>query len=187
MTILRAAAAGLALLAAPMLAARPMPAADALHLARLLATAEQQARQPGDTRKLAVTMAALEASGLVPAAGEADPFPTWRARLPPAGRPAPLRGRTLGAAFRRGTLSPGGTLEFRQGFLAGQTAEVAVVAAGTGSVALEVVEDGGRTVCRSRNAARNALCRWVPDFSGASIVRLSGGDGAPTNFVLVLR
>lgn len=184
---LRASIVGLALAAASMANSSPPPAAEAQRLADLLVAAERQAAHPRQTRKLAETLAALEASGVVPVADEPDPFPAWRARLPEGSIHPPMRGRTLGAAFRRGVINPGEKLEFRQGFLAGQPAEVAVATAGAGQFALEVMEDGGRMICRTRSAVRRASCRWVPDFSGASIVRLSNGAGAATGFVLVLR
>ena len=169
-----------------LLAAAP-PAVESSRLADLLVAAERQAANPRQTRQLAATLAALEASGIAPAEGESDPFPVWRARLPQESIRPPMRGRTLGAAFRRGVINPGEKLEFRQGFLAGQPAEVAVATAGTGRFALEVIEDGGRMICRSRSAVRRASCRWVPDFSGASIVRLTNGNRAATGYVLVLR
>jgi hypothetical protein len=187
MKLLRAGIALFALLASSMASSSPPPAMEAERLADLLVAAERQAAHPRQTRKLAETLAALEASGIAPAEGDPDPLPVWRARLPEGSIRPPMRGRTLGAAFRRGVINPGQKLEFRQGFLAGQLAEVAVATAGTGHFALEVIEDGGRTICRSRSAVRRASCRWVPDFSGASIVRLSNGDRAATGFVLVLR
>lgn len=174
-------------IAALALLAAAQPATEAARLADLLVAAERQAAHPRETRKLADTLAALEASGIAPAAGDPDPFPAWRARLPKDSIRPPMRGRTLGAAFRRGVINPGESLEFRQGFLAGQPAEVAVATAGTGRFALEVIEDGGRMICRSRSAVRRASCRWVPDFSGASIVRIVNGDRTATGFVLVLR
>lgn len=181
------AAAGLALVTASLAGSAPRDIPESLRLAGLLATAEQLAAQPGSGQKLAATLTALEASGIAPAEGEDDPFPGWRAQLPPTARRAPMRGRTLGAAFRRGLIGPGQSLEFRQGFLAGQQAEVAVVTSGAARFVLEVSEDGGRVICRSLSVVRQASCRWIPDFSGASIVRLRNSDRAATGFVLVLR
>lgn len=181
------AATGLALVAASIAGSNARDIPEALRLAGLLAKAAEQATQPQQKQQFAATLAALEASGIVAATDEPDPFPAWRAQLAPSADQAPLRGRTLGAAFRRGTLSAGQSLEFRQGFLAGQLAEVAVVTGSAGRLSLEVIEDGGRTICRSRSAVRQAACRWIPTFSGASIVRLSNGDRAATGFVLVLR
>lgn len=177
----------LSLLTASAILARPMAAPDALDLARLLIAAERQAAEPGKARNLSRTLDVLEANGVVPAEGEENPLIEWRQRLPEQLDTQPLRGRTLGAAFRRGVINPGQKLEFRQSFLAGQPAEVAVVVAGLSTFALEVIDEDGGVICRSRKATRSATCKWVPDYSGANIIKLRNEDRSVTGFVMVLR
>lgn len=170
---------------------RPSP--DTRQVVDLLAQAERAAHSPAKARRLAQTLARLDALGARPLDPTDTTTAAWRAQSANATGKAKLsvaarlRGRTLGAAYQIGELQPGSRHELRQSFLAGQRAEVTVKPFGRGRLSLRVSDASGRSFCSSGPAATQLSCAWVPAFSGATFITLISDDREARRYVLVLR
>lgn len=153
--------------------------APAETVAQLLARAEAAAAA-ADTGALSRQLGLLDALGARPAAdADSDPVPGWRNRA--GAGAAPLRGRALGPAYRRGTLAGDSEIELTQTFLSGRKAVVAVSSPAGVAPALRVVSASGTRVCDS--AVR---CRWTPVFTERYAIILRNPARTERSYYLVI-
>lgn len=105
-----------------------------------------------------------------------------------AGAEPPLRGRTLGPAYRRASIDPGESLEMQQIFYAGQRAEIAGQTVGGQPVELEIrnQQDKPQLVC-SAKLQPAGTCRWLPLFTGRFSMKLVNRGSKPVSVYLVFR
>lgn len=150
--------------------------ADALVEADLAARTKDAA---GLERALA-TIGALDARPMDPAA-EAQ-LAHWQSQSP-ASLP-PLRGRTLGPGFRKGTLTAGAAIRIEQTFLSGQKASVALSTPEGARLRLEVIDNTAQPICRDVAAA--PVCEWIPIYSQRHLIQLTNVDRHDTRFYLVI-
>lgn len=126
------------------------------------------------------TMGALGARPLDPAA-QAQ-LAQWQSRSPVTA--PPLRGRTLGPGFRKGTLTAGAELRIEQTFLSGQKASVALSTPDRARLRLEVIDNTAATICR--NIASAPACAWIPIHTQRHVIQLTNLDRRNTRFYLVI-
>ena len=144
------------------------PADDASRTVDALAEASQ-ARAAGDGERLRNALLILTALGAKPGDAPSETLLNqWRASASD-GLP-PMRGRTLGPAFRTGELSPGKQVRLQQVFLAGQSATVALRTHSGGEIAMKVVDGRARTMCES--SGDRVHCRWTPPFTQRHEIRI---------------
>lgn len=154
-------------------------------VAEVLAAAERSAEGPDrDPDRLAAALMTLDASGARSDEGAVDPVPGWRASLP-AGAVQPMRGRILGPAYRRGTLSAGSSVTLVQLFDGGKQARVAVATPGDGPLGIAVLDGNGKPVCPV-NVSRSGACNWVPPFSARHQIVLSNPSATQSAYYLVI-
>lgn len=157
-----------------------------LAVAQLLAAAETAAQSPArEQAGLAPTLAALERLGAHPASANDDPVPGWYALIPRSATLAPVRGRMLGPAYRRGTLEAGASETLDQLFDGGRQARVAVATPGAVPVGIAVLDGDGKLVC-SDSAARQGQCNWVPPFSARHQIVIKNESAIRAAYYLVI-
>ena len=135
------------ILAMPLLAA-----ADADDFARTVAALKAGASAPSNAAR-ARAGRSLIASEARPLDGE-DVGKAWA-----GGGASHYRDRALGPGYRTVTVAPGATAHFEQTFLAGQRAQVAIVALDRARFTLAVKDDEGTLSCTSPPDGR---CSWMP-------------------------
>ncbi|NCP19152.1 MAG: hypothetical protein GW855_08345 [Erythrobacter sp.] len=149
--------------------AEKAPADEASRTVDALAAASQ-ARAAGDGERLRNALLTLAALGAEPGDAPSETLLNqWRASTP--GDLPPLRGRTLGPAFRTGELSAGKEVRLQQVFLAGQSAVVALRTHSGGEVTMKVVDGEARTMCDSSGDRMH--CRWTPPFTQRHEIRIA--------------
>jgi hypothetical protein len=155
------------------------PASDADDFDRAVAALGAGASShPASARRLHAAGATLAAIGARPIETE-DLALAWQQGAPAV----PLRGRALGPAYRRMLIEPRGSLRLEQTFLAGQRAQIEIVAWDHASFQLEVRDDEGKAVCM---ISRVAKCKWLPAWTTRYQVHLSNpGARAGTYFLVI--
>lgn len=162
-----------------------VPASDAAVVASLLVEAEHAAQGPrADRRMLGKALASLDRFGAHPLDTAGDPLPEWRSAALASAEP-PLRGRTLGPAYRNGTLPPGGTVRLTQLFDGGRTARVAIATPGKAPLGFAVIDGEERAVCPPATGTERE-CSWVPLYSGRYEIVLSNGSDQQAGYYLVI-
>ncbi len=167
---------------APSGASIPVNSPAAVVLADALAAADR-ADGAGDNVGFARSMAtisALDARPLDPS-GTAQ-LARWQSRTPDT--LPPLRGRTLGPGFRKGTLAAGGDLAIEQTFLSGQKASVALSTPDGSKLGLQVIDGAAKQVCQ--DAAKTPACEWIPIFTQRHVIRLTNPARREVRFYLVI-
>ncbi|MES2988825.1 MAG: hypothetical protein V4808_13040 [Pseudomonadota bacterium] len=145
------------------------------------------AEAAGDGRGMLAAARTLEALGAAPRSGEADLAAYWRAQALARGvkdKLPPVRGRALGPAYSRGSLSPGATLSTEQVFLAGQKAEVALVPQPGRNLAITVVLKE-RSICARASAGPRIKCDWIPTFTDRVQIRITNSGRVSALYYLV--
>jgi hypothetical protein len=167
------------------LAAAPAPdRVDAVSQALARGVAAEAA---GDARTLLEAARLLESNGARPEAGEPDLASRWRAQALARGvrdSEAPLRGRALGPAYRRGRLDPGAALATDQVFLAGQKAMVALVPEPGRALSIRVAAPD-QPICDLPAQPPRATCAWLPLFTSRVTIRIANRSPAPASYYLV--
>lgn len=166
----------------PVAASPSSNAPSAAVLADALAAADR-ADGAGDDAGLGramATISALDARPLDPS-GTAQ-LARWQNRAPDT--QPPLRGRTLGPGFRKGTLAAGGDFVIEQTFLSGQKASVALSTPDGARLGLQVTDGAARPVCQ--NAAKTPACEWIPIFTQRHVIRLTNPGRREVRFYLVI-
>lgn len=132
---------------------------------------------PKPGRNLREAAATLAAAGARPVETE-DLRLAWSRGAPTR----PLRGRALGPGYRRMLLEPHSSLRLEQTFLAGQRAQIEIVAWDHASFQLEVKDDEGKAVCVT---TRTTKCTWLPAWTTRYRVDLTNpGTKAGTYFLV---
>lgn len=150
--------------------------ADALAKADLAASTN-------DTKALARALATIGALGARPLDQTAQAeLAQWQSQSPVT--VPPLRGRTLGPGFRKGTLTAGADLRIEQTFLSGQKASVALSTPDRARLRLEVIDNAAETICR--NVAMAPACEWIPIYTQRHVIQLTNVDRQDTRFYLVI-
>jgi len=178
-------AALLAACASPVAAPSPNIAAPAAGLsdpartARLLASAEMawDAGRMGEVRAALASLDALGAKSL----DERDPASEWGAA---AGySEPPMRGRTLGPGYRRGTLEAGETMRLEQSFLSGERAMVSLSASQANRLALTVSHPDRRRVCAGSSTPVD--CSWLPLITQRFTIQITNRGPDRASYYLV--
>ncbi|MBB4612796.1 hypothetical protein [Novosphingobium taihuense] len=164
---------------APLLLTSTAEPAEAV--AGLLADADSA---QGDPKRLGMILAALDAFGARPMAGEADPVVAWRSRAEMPKAP-PYRGRVLGPAYKAGMLNPGATVRLPQLFDGGRSARVAVATPGQAGLDFTVLDGEAKPVCPPAKA-RTRECMWTPLFSGRFEIVLTNPSSNAAGYYLVI-
>lgn len=138
----------------------------------------------GDPARLGAIVAALDAFGARPLAGEADLVTAWRARAEMPKTP-PYRGRLLGPAYKAGMLNPGATVRLPQLFDGGRSARVAVATPGQAGLDFTVLDGEAKPVCPPAKA-RSRECMWTPLFSGRFEIVLTNPSSNAAGYYLVI-
>jgi hypothetical protein len=157
------------------------PLADA---AALLAASERAI----DPSQRAPLIARLNALQVAAAEGEADdPLARWRTEAAAAGQTAAVfRGRTLGPAYRRARIAPGGRMEIEQIFYAGERAEIAAQSQGGQPIALAIRNPRTQAVCNTELAPK-ARCSWLPLFTERFSIELVNRSRTDASIYIVFR
>lgn len=174
--------AGLSRNPSPVAVSSSSNASSAAVLADALAAADR-ADGAGDDAGLGRAMATINARDARPL----DPSGTaqlarWQSRSPYT--PPPLRGRTLGPGFRKGTLAAGSEFVIEQTFLSGQKASVALSTPDGARLGLQVIDSAAKPVCQS--AAKTPACEWIPIFTQRHVIRLTNPGRREVRFYLVI-
>ena len=142
---------------------------DATQTVATLARAAN-ARESGDERQLRNALLALAELGARPDDQPSEQLVDgWRSTL--SDNLPPLRGRTLGPAFRSGELPAGGAINLQQTFLAGQSAIIALQTRGGGQVTVKAIDGSERTVCATSGGT--VRCRWTPPYTQRHQIRIA--------------
>lgn len=139
------------------------------------------AERTGDEAELLAAVEAIEALGARPGtdADLAD-LERWRAAVEE--QRIPMRGRTLGPAYRSGRLAPGEVMTMEQTFLGGESARVAISSRGEQALGMRVFDGSSKSVCSQ--VASSASCRWLPLFTQRHRIELENPGRAPVEYYL---
>lgn len=130
-------------------------------LAQALSDAEAAAAT-NDASALAKAVLTIDSMGAQPLTdADMSRLASWQGQSPDQ-QPA-MRGRTLGPAFRSGSVAPGNSTIIKQTFYGGTTASVSLRVPAGSALRLRVVDQSNRRVCE--RAASQASCRWMPLFT----------------------
>ena len=152
----------------------PLVATAAL-LSAAEAAPDSEARAPMLARLDALAVRAIDGETV-------DPLAKWRNEAGPA--ELPYRGRTLGPAYRRVTLKPGGAVNLDQIFYAGKRAEMVARTNGGQPVVLAIADPRAGSVCEAR-LAPEGRCKWLPIFTERFSIALKNQSTKPANVYLV--
>ena len=156
--------------------------------ARLVLQAGLRAQAAGNGPDLMRAAEDLDHLGAHPADGTADLAAEWRRQAEVLGVSVtnrPLRGRTLGPAYKKGRIAAHSIFTTRQTFNAGQKAEVSVVTAENILLDLSVNDDGDSEACHLTIAGGAASCGWVPVWTGAYVIHIENSADSDAAFYLV--
>ena len=163
------------------------PPTDPVEIVSLALSRGMAAEASGNGRTLLDSARMLDAVGARAAEGEADLAGRWRELAKARGvrdKVAPLRGRALGPAYRRGRLDPGGMLATEQVFLAGQKAIVSLVPEPGRKLEMEVAAPD-KAICELSALAPRGACAWLPLFTARVKIKITNRGPAPAAYYLV--
>jgi len=143
--------------------------------------AADSAEQSGDQIELLAAVDAIEALGARPGT-DADIADLERWRVAVEDQRIPMRGRTLGPAYRSGRLAPGQVMTIEQTFLGGESARVAISSRGEQALGMRVFDGSSKSVCSQ--VASSASCRWLPLFTQRHRIELENPGRAPVEYYL---
>ncbi|MDY7097272.1 MAG: hypothetical protein SXU28_03955 [Pseudomonadota bacterium] len=106
---------------------------------------------------------------------------SWRAAS--AGDEGDLRGRTLGPAFRSGSVAAGGSAIIEQTFYGGTPASVSLRVPEGSPLRLRVIDKSNRRVCEQ--SARKVMCRWLPLYTQSHRIELVNERATNARYYLV--
>lgn len=145
--------------------------------------AADSAERSGDAAELLDAIETIEALGARPGSDvDLADLIRWRAAVEK--QRIPMRGRTLGPAYRSGRLAPGQVTTMEQTFLGGKTARVAISSRGDQALGMRVFDGSSKNVCSQ--IAPNASCRWLPIFTQRHRIELENPGSALVEYYLVL-
>lgn len=158
-------------------------------VASALARGEQAGSGRVDPDSLAKISHFLLAAGARPADAAAPDLATQWAELARAQgvkAPIPFRGRALGPAYRRGRLAAGKRFALEQLFLAGRSAEVALMPVTPARLTLEITDGSPKPICRRGAANPPASCKWLPVYTKRHSVTVSNLGRAAADYYIVI-
>jgi hypothetical protein len=133
---------------------------------------------------------ALALLGAHPAEGENDLVLAWfaqgKALGAKPGHLAVLRGRTLGPAYRRGSIAAHATFKTTQSVNAGQQAAVVVTSASGAVLSLEVRNEDNQSACPRMTSAKSLRCQWIPVFTGLHSIQISNTSSFSDSYFIVV-
>lgn len=149
-----------------------------------------QAETDHDAKGLMKASLALSRMGARPIEGGDDLAQQWRrAAIAQGAKPTKspsFRGRTLGSAYKSGSIGPGDVFSTHQSFYAGQKADVLLVPKNHATLTLRIADDEGHDVCSVSNASEDIGCSWVPSFTGRHDIEISNESQSRVGFYMVL-
>lgn len=95
------------------------------------------------------------------------------------------RGRALGPAYRKGTVSAGSEVTFQQIFLAGKKASVALVPVSKDVLSISVESGAGERLCYRTVFEKPDGCEWLPLFTDRFLIRVITKARKPVHYYLV--
>lgn len=143
--------------------------------------AADNAERMGDETGLLAAVEAIDALGARPGT-ETDlaDLERWRAAVEQ--QRIPMRGRTLGPAYRSGRLAPGQVMTMEQTFLGGEAARVALSSRSQQALGMRVFDGSSKSVCKQ--VASSASCRWLPLFTQRHRIELENSGRTPVEYYL---
>ena len=137
-------------------------------LAEALANADAAATN-GDAAKLAEALRTIERLDAKPLTDEdGTALEKWKAASVESD--VPMRGRTLGPAYRSGLVSAGARAVITQTFYGGAPANVSLRVADGSALKIRITDKSDRNVCE--RSAREASCRWMPLYTQVHRIEL---------------
>jgi hypothetical protein len=141
--------------------ASPLPPARAEALASALAAADAAAHA-GDNAALRQSLRTIRRLGAKPMTDtDKSALGIWETSA--QDDEPPLRGRTLGPAYRSGVLGAGQRAIISQTFYGGAPANVSLQVATGSALRLRISDPANRNICEK--AARQASCQWLPLYT----------------------
>ena len=98
----------------------------------------------------------------------------------------PYRGRSLGPAYRKGSVAAGSSIALQQMFFAGKKAEISVVPSPNVELDLVVKSAKGKEICHSKVGEPNASCRWLPVYTSRYRIELVNKGKSSAGYYLVV-
>jgi len=160
-------------------------------VAEALRDGERAEMHPAESaQNLADAASRLQRIGAAPLPGTEDLAVRWQREATehgakPAARP-PMRGRALGAAYRRDRLGANAESITRQVFLAGTRAVVTVVPSDDADLQLQVSRDGEAPACAREVDSPHATCEWIPSFTQRYTIRVSNAGSSQAEYFLII-
>ncbi len=159
---------------------RPLERADAL--AGALADADAAA-EAGDETALRQSLRTIRLLGGKPMTdADESTLGLWEASAPD--NEPPLRGRTLGPAYRSGVLGAGQSAVIQQTFFGGAPANVSLRVATGSALRLRISDPRDRNVCEK--AAREASCQWMPLYTQVHRIEVLNDRAEDARYYIVL-
>lgn len=144
------------------------PAQRSDRLAEALASADEAATS-GDAATLAQALRTIERLDAKPLTdADETTLDGWRAAS--VQNEEPMRGRTLGPAYRSGFVSAGKKAVITQTFYGGAPANVSLRVADGSALKIRITDTSNRNVCE--RSAREASCRWMPLYTQVHRIEL---------------
>lgn len=95
------------------------------------------------------------------------------------------RGRALGPAYRKGTVSAGSDVTMQQIFLAGKKASVALVPVSKNILSISVENGAGERLCYRTVFEKPDSCEWLPLFTDRFLIRVITKVRKPVRYYLI--
>lgn len=95
------------------------------------------------------------------------------------------RGRALGPAYRKGTVSAGSDATMQQIFLAGKKASVALVPVSKNILSISVENGAGERLCYRTVFEKPGICEWLPLFTDRFLIRVITKVRKPVHYYVV--
>lgn len=150
-------------------------------LAGALAAADLAA-DSGDAVALKQSLRTIEALGAKPLT-DSDKAALGQWKSAAYSDEPPMRGRTLGPAYRSGMVSAGNKAVIQQTFYGGAPANVSLRVAEGSALKLRITDTSDRNVCEK--AARKASCRWMPLYTQMHRIELVNDQGENAHYYIV--
>ncbi|QJB70468.1 hypothetical protein [Parasphingorhabdus halotolerans] len=159
-----------------------------MRTANAIALGEAGARSK-DVATLVQAASMLDALGAKPTGkSEEDIARKWidlAASQDPEAKLPVYRGRALGPAYRKGTVTAGSDVTMEQIFLAGKKASVALVPVSKNIVSISIENGDGKRLCHRTVSTKPDSCEWLPLFTDRFLIRVKTKAREPVRYYLV--
>ena len=157
----------------------PQPRAD--RLADALATADAAATS-GDEAGLREALSTIHRLGAKPLTEEDKATLKGWNTVSVESEP-PMRGRTLGPAYRSGQVTAGSSAVIQQAFYGGAPANVSLRVADGSALRIRITDKSNRNICE--RSAREASCRWMPLYTQVHRIELVNDRAQSARYYIV--